>query len=149
MDSASAAHVPTSAASPALRLTPLSAGAMLIWLPSVPRSHTRRRKFVSPRLALCAVLLWSACAAAQGGVATTAARDVAAGCAACHGTNGVSITRFPSLAGMPRADMVKKMQAFRNGTREGTVMPQLARGYTDAQIELAAAWFAAQSAGGK
>ena len=30
------------------------------------------------------------------------------------------------------------------GTRPGTIMPQLAKGYTDAQIELVAGWFAAQ-----
>ncbi len=38
------------------------------------------------------------------------------------------------------------MQDFRSGARNGTVMPQLAKGYTDAQIDAMAAWFAAQPA---
>ena len=34
------------------------------------------------------------------------------------------------------------MKAFKSGARPGTVMPQLAKGYSDAQIEQLAAWFA-------
>ena len=94
------------------------------------------------RIAAVAVALWSACAAAQG--TEVVARSIAAGCAACHGTNGVSLSQVPSLAGAPRADIVAKMQDFKKGTRQGTVMPQLAKGYTDEQIDLAAAWFANQ-----
>ena len=73
-------------------------------------------------------------------------RDVAATCANCHGTNGVSRGGIESLAGLPRDDIVRKVQEFKAGTKPGTIMPQLAKGYTDAQIELAAGWFAAQKA---
>jgi cytochrome c553 len=38
------------------------------------------------------------------------------------------------------------MQDFKAGRRTGTIMPQLAKGYTDPQIEALAAWFAAQKA---
>jgi cytochrome c553 len=38
------------------------------------------------------------------------------------------------------------MQAFKTGAKPGTIMPQLAKGYTDTQIELAAGWLAAQKA---
>ena len=72
------------------------------------------------------------------------ARSIAAGCASCHGTGGVSLGSVPSLAGAGKADIVAKMQEFKNGTRTGTIMPQLAKGYTDEQIELVATWFAAQ-----
>jgi sulfide dehydrogenase cytochrome subunit len=58
----------------------------------------------------------------------------------------VSVGTMPSLAGTTKADLVTKMQEFKTGTRSGTVMPQLARGYTDEQIDLAAAWFASQPA---
>jgi sulfide dehydrogenase cytochrome subunit len=64
----------------------------------------------------------------------------------CHGTNGVSRGGIESLAGKSKDDVVSKMQAFKTGTKPGTIMPQLAKGYTDAQIELAAGWFAAQKA---
>ena len=76
----------------------------------------------------------------------TVARSVAATCANCHGTNGVSQGGIEGLAGQDREDIVRKMQAFKAGTRPGTIMPQLAKGYTDAQIEQAAGWFATQKA---
>jgi sulfide dehydrogenase cytochrome subunit len=71
-------------------------------------------------------------------------RDIAASCANCHGANGVSVGVTASLAGVPKQDMVAKLREFKSGARAGTIMPQLAKGYTDEQIELAAAWFAAQ-----
>ena len=72
------------------------------------------------------------------------ARNIAAGCANCHGTNGVSKGGMPSLAGQPKADLVRKMQDFKAGRTPATIMPQLAKGYTDEQIDLIAGWFAAQ-----
>jgi cytochrome c553 len=71
-------------------------------------------------------------------------RNLAATCANCHGTGGVSVGVTATLAGTPKADMVAKMQDFKAGRRPGTIMPQLAKGYTDPQIESIAAWFAAQ-----
>ena len=72
------------------------------------------------------------------------ARNLAANCTGCHGTNGVSAGGIPSLAGMEPARMVLLMQEFRDGKRPATVMHQHAKGYTDAQIEAIAAWFAVQ-----
>jgi cytochrome c553 len=77
---------------------------------------------------------------------TDLARNIAATCANCHGTNGASRGGIESLAGKSKDDIVSKMQAFKTGTKPGTIMPQLAKGYTDAQIELAAGWFAGQKA---
>ncbi len=71
-------------------------------------------------------------------------RDVAAGCAACHGTEGRARGAIPALAGRPKEDMVSKLREFRDGKRPSTVMQQLAKGYSDAQIEAAAGYFAAQ-----
>ena len=72
------------------------------------------------------------------------ARNVAANCANCHGTNGASLGVVPSLAGQSKADLVRKMQDYKAGRTQGTIMPQLAKGYTDEQIDLAAGFFAAQ-----
>ncbi len=68
-------------------------------------------------------------------------RALAAGCASCHQPD----ERIPPpLAGQSRDKLSAKLRGFRNGTRSGTVMPQLARGYTPAQLDAVAAWFAAQ-----
>jgi len=71
-------------------------------------------------------------------------RNLAATCANCHGTNGVSQGETETLAGIPKDDIVRKVQEFKSGAKPGTIMPQLAKGYTDEQIEIVAAWFAAQ-----
>ncbi len=47
------------------------------------------------------------------------------------------------------ADLAEQMKAFKAGTRPGTVMPQLAKGYSDAQIAQLAAYFAQPATGGK
>jgi cytochrome c553 len=74
-----------------------------------------------------------------------AARSLAATCANCHGTEGRSAsTEVISLAGLPKDLIVQRMSEFKNGKRPATVMHQLAKGYTDQQIELMAGYFAAQ-----
>ncbi|ALV08988.1 cytochrome c553 [Roseateles depolymerans] len=75
-------------------------------------------------------------------------RALAATCAACHGTDGRSTAddALPRLAGRPAEELAQTMRAFKSGARPGTVMPQLAKGYDDAQIDLLACYFAAQSA---
>ena len=82
---------------------------------------------------------------AGGAVAQDAsqARLLASNCANCHGTDGRSQGGFPALAGLPRPYIVQQMQDFRSGKRVATVMHQLAKGYTEAEIELIAGYFAA------
>jgi len=72
------------------------------------------------------------------------ARAIAASCASCHGTNGVSMGGMPSLAGKSKDEIIARLLEFKTGKRVGTVMPQLATGYTDAQLEQLSGWFAAQ-----
>jgi cytochrome c553 len=50
----------------------------------------------------------------------------------------------PALAGLPKERIASEMKAFKDGTRSATVMHQLAKGYSDRQIEALAAYFAAQ-----
>jgi len=72
-------------------------------------------------------------------------RNLAASCAICHGTEGRAVTKdMVSLAGLPKEYIVGQMQDFKSGKRPATVMHQLAKGYTDSQIEAMATWFAAQ-----
>jgi sulfide dehydrogenase cytochrome subunit len=71
-------------------------------------------------------------------------RNLAATCANCHNTTGKSLSGMPSIAGLPKEVMLNTLREFRDGKRPATVMHQQARGYTEAQLELIAAHYAAQ-----
>src|SRR5437016_144991 len=71
-------------------------------------------------------------------------RLLASNCANCHGTDGRSQGGMPSLAGQPKSYLVMHLQEFKTGTRPATVMQQLAKGYTDAEIDALATYFSAQ-----
>ena len=73
------------------------------------------------------------------------ARALAANCAACHGTNGNSVGgAIPGLAGMNKEYFLNQIKAFRDGKREATLMHQISKGYTDAEMTAIADFFAAQ-----
>ena len=73
------------------------------------------------------------------------ARALAANCAACHGTNGNSAGgAILGLAGTNKDFFVAQMKAFKEGKREATLMHQIAKGYSDAEIAAIADFFAAQ-----
>jgi cytochrome c553 len=103
-------------------------------------AHLLRPALAAITLALCA-----APALAQNAQALNT-RALAATCANCHGTQGAAVPNatVPGLAGMPAPYIVEQMKAFKGGTRPATVMHQLAKGYSDAQIDAMAAYFAAQ-----
>ena len=71
-------------------------------------------------------------------------RALAATCNACHGTDGHAQRdeSLPSLAGQSKDYMLQQLLAFRGGQRPATVMHQLTRGYTPAQLEAIAGYFA-------
>ena len=73
-------------------------------------------------------------------------RSLAATCANCHGTNGNAVqgSAVVSLAGVPKDYIITQMKAFKDGSRPATIMHQLSKGYSDAQVEQIAAYFAAQ-----
>ena len=75
----------------------------------------------------------------------TAARNLTAACAICHGTGGHAVTKdVTTLAAIPQDHLAKLLRDFRDGKRPATVMHQIAKGYTDQQIDAMAAWFATQ-----
>lgn len=87
------------------------------------------------------------CAALAQDAQALNAQALAATCANCHGTGGRAVdgAAVPGLAGMPAGYTIEQMKAFKSGARQATVMHQIAKGYSDSQIERIAAWFAAQS----
>lgn len=98
-------------------------------------------------LLLATALLAAGAARAEGPADALYVRSLAATCANCHGTDGKSLATdagLHRLAGLDKDYIVAQLQAFRDGKRPATVMHQLAKGYTPAQIEAIAAYFAVQ-----
>jgi cytochrome c553 len=72
-------------------------------------------------------------------------RSLSANCAACHGTNGASVGgAIAGLAGMNKEYFVNQMMLFKEGKRKATLMHQITKGYTDAEITALAAYFSEQ-----
>jgi hypothetical protein len=81
---------------------------------------------------------WSGAAIAQNADATNLyKRSLAATCANCHGTDGKGVVDggMPLINNLTSEQMLTQMKAFKSGAREGTIMPQLAKGYSDEQLE--------------
>ena len=95
-------------------------------------------------LLFAAVLLPAAAAAEPPDVEALRLASLAATCNACHATStrapGAGAV-VPALSGLSRVRIRDTMQAFKQGARDGTVMPQLAKGYSDVQIERLAAFY--------
>ena len=104
---------------------------------------------IKPLTILAALLLGfagSAFAQADAGKEALYVKSLAATCANCHGTDGKAVegSSVVSIAGLDKTYMVTQMKAFKAGTRPATIMHQLSKGYSDAQIETLATYFAAQ-----
>jgi len=68
-------------------------------------------------------------------------RSLAASCAACHGTAGVAQPGMAGLAGASKEALLQKMRDFKSGKTAATLMPQIAKGYSDAQLDALAGYF--------
>lgn len=86
-----------------------------------------------PTIAIAAALFGTLAAAPA--AAQNQAAYLASNCANCHGTEGRSAGGIPSIAGQPRGYFLEQMKDFKAGKRPATIMHQLAKGYTDEQIE--------------
>jgi len=87
---------------------------------------------------------WYAAAAVAAAIAapTAVQADVgfnaalaAANCYNCHGQGGASTSKIPKLTEMTQKGMVESLKAFRDGTKAGTIMNRISKGYNDAQID--------------
>jgi cytochrome c553 len=109
----------------------------------IHRLHQEKTMTLAIRLVAVGLGLWAAAAQAQD---SQLARNLAATCANCHGTNGQALGDMKPLAGMPAAKLIALVNDYRSGAQPATIMHQISKGYTDAQLQLIAAYFAAQPA---
>jgi len=100
-------------------------------------------KRLIPLIGLCAVL--AAHAADKPAVApTTPFPYFVANCFNCHGTEGKAVSAIPTIAGRDQAYLEETLKAYKAGSKPATIMHQLAKGYTDEEIAVLAAYFAKQ-----
>lgn len=99
-------------------------------------------KLFAPAAALCLLAMAGTSHAADPNLA----RNLAATCANCHGTNGNAVkgSGLDSLAGVPKDKTLQTLADFKSGDKPASIMHQIAKGYTDAQLDLIATYFAAQ-----
>ena len=99
-------------------------------------------KLLTPVAAACLLAFASASHAADPNLG----RNLAATCANCHGTNGNAVKGggLDSLAGVPKEKTLQKLADFRSGDKPASIMHQIAKGYTERQLDLIATYFAAQ-----
>ena len=91
-------------------------------------------------LAAAITLAWVAAA----GMASAQPPAGATSCSGCHPASTRVSSPVPRLTGMDQAAIVKALEDFRSGTRTGTVMDRIAKGFSDAEIQAIAAWYASQ-----
>ena len=90
---------------------------------------------------ICAGNAWAADAAAG--------KAKAAVCAACHGSNGISvIPDYPNLAGQKEKYLQISIKAYRDGERKNPIMSPMASGLSDTDIANLAAYYASLPPGG-
>ena len=68
----------------------------------------------------------------------------AASCTGCHPAKAGVQSPVPRLAGKSAAETVAQMQAFRTGQRPATVMDRIAKGFSEAETQAIADWYAQQ-----
>jgi cytochrome subunit of sulfide dehydrogenase len=82
--------------------------------------------------------------------ASAEAPDLATGmlvntCVACHGPSGSSHgPAIPSIAGMSHDTFMNAMTTYKSDERKETIMNRIAKGYSEADFEVMAAYFAKQ-----
>lgn len=65
-------------------------------------------------------------------------------CVTCHAPAQRPASAMVPLEGRPADSIAARMRALADTASDGSVMGQIARGYSDAEIVRIAAWFAAQ-----
>lgn len=72
-------------------------------------------------------------------------RLLAYNCFSCHGENGTSQGRTPSLRGLPVNYLELTLKDYKAGTRPATIMQRIAAGLSDAEIAAIAQFLVSES----
>ena len=91
------------------------------------------------------LLLWPALAMAQPAKAPPAefqATIWASGCMACHGTEGRAEGVALTIGGRQADELYGILLAYKLGQRQGTIMQQHVKGYSDEELRRIADYFA-------
>lgn len=67
----------------------------------------------------------------------------ASSCSGCHALRPEVVTVVPRLNARSAAELAGQMQAFKSGQRPSTVMGRIAKGFSDAEAQAIAEWYAA------
>ncbi len=96
-----------------------------------------------PKLAAACIL---AVASSAHAADPNLARNLAATCANCHGTNGKAVpgAGMDSLAGESKEKLLQKLADFKSGDKPASIMHQITKGYTDEQLALIADYYSKQ-----
>ena len=90
-------------------------------------------------------LAWLALAGATpAGAVDASAPPGASSCSGCHGMPRQPSRLFPAIWGRPADELAAAFAAYRDGTRDGTVMPRIAKGFTAEEGRVVSAWWAGQ-----
>lgn len=89
---------------------------------------------------IAVVGLLASSAFAQATYVEPTGRLLASGCFQCHGTDGKG--GFEKLAGESKAEILEEMKEYQAKSARKDIMGPHGRGYTDAQIEAIATYFA-------
>lgn len=98
-------------------------------------------------LALACLCLALPVHAASEHLATPGTAYYAANCFNCHGTEGRINSAIPAIAGRDRDFLLAALSAYKAGSKPATIMHQLAKGYTDAELAALADYFSRQTQG--
>jgi cytochrome c553 len=77
-------------------------------------------------------------------LAASAPPPGATSCSGCHAARGAASSAMPRIHGRDAREIMDAMTAFHNGTRPATVMNRIAKGFSDDELRLIAAWLAEQ-----
>ena len=69
------------------------------------------------------------------------ARGMASTCTNCHASTARGPAVIPVIAGRNKGELLQLLKEFKSGARPATVMHQLAKGFSDEQLEVLAGYF--------